>query len=150
MCRNNLCVLPLVVAIILGIVIGALFFTGTIAVGIIAVPLVIGLVFAAITLILLYVTAAFGMKKEIKECVCDYGRCLLLGGFVTLVAGFIALIFIASLAAASILSALLIGVFGFAFILNFLSFVGLLVCLVRSNCYRIMNSCCKFENDYRE
>ena len=149
MCRNNVCVLPLIVAIILGVVIGTLFFFGIIAVGIIAVPVILGLVFAAITLILLYVTAAFGMKKETKECICDYGRCLAIGGFVTLVAGFIALTAIGALAAGGILSAILIGIFGFALILNFLSSVGLLVCLLRSNCYR-MNSCCKFENDYHE
>ena len=149
MCKNNVCILPVVVAIILGIVIGALFFAGVIAVEIIAVPLVIGIVFAVITLILLYVTAAFGMKKETKECVCDYGRCLALGGFVTLVSAFLALTFLASLIAGGIVSAILIGIFGFALILNFLSFVGLLVCLVRNNCYR-KNMHCKFENDYNE
>ena len=149
MCKNNVCILPVVVAIILGIVIGALFFAGVIAVEIIAVPLVIGIVFAVITLILLYVTAAFGMKKETKECVCDYGRCLALGGFVTLVSAFLALTFLASLIAGGIVSAILIGIFGFALILNFLSFVGLLVCLVRNNCYR-KNMYCKFENDYNE
>ena len=149
MCKNNVCILPVVVAIILGIVIGALFFAGVIAVEIIAVPLVIGIVFAVITLILLYVTAAFGMKKETKECVCDYGRCLALGGFVTLVSAFLALTFLASLIAGGIVSAILIGIFGFALILNFLSFVGLLVCLVRNNCYR-KNMYCKFENNYNE
>ena len=149
MCKNNVCILPVVVAIILGIVIGALFFAGVIAVEIIAVPLVISIVFAVITLILLYVTAAFGMKKETKECVCDYGRCLALGGFVTLVSAFLALTFLASLIAGGIVSAILIGIFGFALILNFLSFVGLLVCLVRNNCYR-KNMYCKFENDYNE
>ena len=149
MCKNNVCILPVVVAIILGIVIGALFFAGVIAVEIIAVPLVIGIVFAVITLILLYVTAAFGMKKETKECVCDYGRCLALGGFVTLVSAFLALTFLASLIAGGIVSAILIGIFGFALILNFLSFVGLLVCLVRNNCFR-KNMYCKFENDYNE
>ena len=148
MCKNNnVCILPLIVAIILGIVIGALFFAGTIAAGIIAIPIVIALVFAAITLILLYVTAAFGMKKETKECVCEYGRCLSLGGFVTLVAGFIALTAVGSLVAASVVSALLIGILGFGLILNLLSFVGLIVCLIRSNCRRNIDNC-KFDNDY--
>lgn len=149
MCKNNMCILPVVVAIILGIVIGALFFAGVIAVGIIAVPLVIGIVFATITLVLLYVTAAFAMKKETRECICDYGRCLALGGFITLVSTFLALTFLASLVAGGIVSAILIGIFGFALILNFLSFVGLLVCLVRNNCYR-KNMYCKFENNYNE
>ena len=153
MCRNyNVCVLPLVVAIILGIIIGALFFAGIIAAGIIAVPLAIGLIFAAITLILLFVIAAFENKKETKECVCDYGRCLALGAFVTLDTGFIALTFLGALAAGAIVSALLIGIFAFALILNFLSFVGLLVCLINGKCRRnyINNICCKYDTDYIE
>ena len=149
MCKNNVCILPLVVSIILGVVIGALFFAGVIAVGVIAVPLVIGIIFAALTLILLYVTVAFVIKKETKECLCGYGRCLALGSFITLVSAFLALTFLASLVAGGIISAILIGIFGFALILNFLSFVGLLVCLVRNNCFR-KNLYCKFENDYNE
>ena len=147
MCRNNLCVLPVVVAIILGIIIGALFFAGTIAAGIILVPLAIGLLFAIITLILLYATVAFGMKKETRECICDYGWCLALGSFVTLVSGFLAITFAGSLVAGSIVSALLIGIFGFALILNLLSFAGLVICLIRGNCQR-NNTCCNFQNDY--
>ena len=150
MCRNyNVCILPVVVAVILGIIIGALFFVGTIAAGILAAPIIIALIFATITLILLFVIAAFENKKETKECVCEYGRCLALGAFVTLVTGFLALTFIATLAAGAIVSALLIGIFGFALILNLLSFVGLLVCLIRGNCYKkLMPGCCNFQNDY--
>lgn len=149
MCRNNVCILPLAVSIILGIVIGALFFAGTIAVGIITVPLVIGIIFATITLLVLFVTAALAKNKEVKECICDYGRCLALGGFVTLVSSFLALTFLDSLVAGAIVSALLIGIFAFALILTFLSFVGLLVCLIRTNCYR-KNMYCQYENDYTE
>lgn len=149
MCRNNVCIVPLVIAVILGIIIGALFFFGIILVTIIATPIIIALIFAVITLILLFVTAAFGMKKETKECICDFGRCIALGGLATFVTGFLALTFIGFLSAGSIVSALLIGIFGFGLILNFLSFAGLLVCLVISNCRR-MNVYCKFENDYNE
>ena len=145
MCKNNnVCILPVVIAVILGIVIGALFFTGTIAAEIIAVPLIIGILFAIITLILLYNTAAFGNKKETKECICEYGRCLILGGLVTLVSSFLALTFLETLIAGAVVSALLIGFFGFGLILNFLSFVGLIVCLVNNNCYR--NIYCNFDN----
>lgn len=147
MCKNsNVCILPVVIAVILGIVIGALFFAGTIAAGIIAIPVVIATVFAAVSLILLYVIAAFGLKKETKECVCEFGRCLIAGGAISLIAGFIALTFIATLAAGSILSAILIGIGAFGFILSFLSFFGLLVCLVKNNCYR-NNIYCKFDNE---
>ena len=145
MCKNNnVCILPVVIAVILGIVIGALFFTGTIATEIIVVPLIIGIIFAIITLILLYNSAAFVNKKETKECICEYGRCLILGGLVVLVSSFLALTFLETLVAGTVVSALLIGVFGFSLILNFLSFVGLLVCLVNNNCYR--NIYCNFDN----
>lgn len=147
MCKNyNICILPVVIAVILGIVIGALFFAGTIAAEIIAIPLIIGIIFAIISLILLYNTAAFGDRKDTKECVCEYGRCLVLGGFVTLVTSFLALTFIESLVAGTVVSALLIGLFGFGLILNFLSFVGLLVCLVNNNCYR-KNIYCKYGDE---
>lgn len=141
MCRTNFCVLPIVVAIILGVVIGALFFTGTIVAGIVAVPIAIALIFAIITIILLFNTVAFGIRKETRECICDYGRCLAIGAFVTLVAGVLAITFVTLLAAGSIISALLIGVLAFGLILNFLSFVGFIVCLIRYNCYRRNDDC---------
>ena len=147
MCKNsNACILPVVIAVILGVVIGALFFAGTITAGVIAVPLLIGIIFAIITLILLYNTAAFGVKKETRECVSEYGKCLALGGLVTLVTAFLALTFVETLAVGAIVSALLIGVFGFGLILNFLSFVGLLVCLINNNYYR-NNNYCKFDDE---
>lgn len=148
MCRNNnVCILPVVISVILGIVIGALVFGGTIATGILAVPIIIALIFSAITLILLFVATAFSTRKETKECLCEYGGCLALGAFVTLVFGFLAITFIASLVAASIVSALLIGFLGFGIILNLSSFVGLLVCLIRTNCSRSRQNCI-YENDY--
>ena len=147
MCKNsNACILPVVIAVILGIVIGALFFAGTITAGVIAVPLLIGIIFAIITLILLYNTAAFGIRKETRECVSEYGKCLALGGLVTVVTAFLALTFVETLAVGAIVSALLVGIFGFGLILNFLSFVGLLVCLINNNYYR-NNSYCKFDNE---
>ena len=147
MCKNNnVCILPIVIAVILGIVIGALFFAGIITTEIIAIPIIIATVFAAVSLILLYVTAAFGFKKETKECVCEYGRCLIPGVALSLVSGFIALTFITTLTVGSILSAILIGIGAVGFILSFLSFFGLLVCLVNKNCYR-NNIYCKFDNE---
>ena len=61
------------------------------------------------------------------------------------VTAFLALTFVDTLAVGAIVSALLIGVFGFGLILNFLSFVGLLVCLINNNYYR--NNNCKFDNE---
>ena len=147
MCKNNNeCILPVAIAVILGIAIGALFFTGIIETGIIVFPLIAGIVFAVITLILLYNTVVFGNKKETRECICEYGRCLVGGGLVTLVSSFIALTFVDTLVSGAIVSALLIGFFGFGLILTFLSFAYLLVCLINNNCYR-KNEYCKFDNE---
>ena len=149
MCRTNLCILPVVVAIILGIVVGVLFFVGTILAEIIALPIAIGLIFAMITLILLFVTVVFGTKKETKECICNYARCLAVGIFVVLVSGIISLTFIETIATGSIIAALLIGVFAFGIILNFLSFIGLFACLIKDNCYK-KRDCCNIVNNYNE
>lgn len=147
MCKNNNeCILPVAIAVILGIAIGALFFTGIIETGIIVFPLIAGIVFAVITLILLYNTVVFGNKKETRECICKFGRCLVVGGLVTLVSSFLALTFIDVLVAGAIVSALLIGIFGFGLILTFLSFAYLLVCLINNNCYR-KKEYCKFDNE---
>ena len=146
MCRNNLCILPVIVAIILGVVIGVVFFTGIIPIGIITISLALGLIFSIITLILLYIALAFETKKETKECLCEYGRCLALGGFVTLVTGILGVTFAEIIVVGSILSALLIGVFAFGLILNLLSFIGLFVCLINKNCYR-KNIYCQFDNN---
>ena len=144
MCKNyNVCILPTVIAVILGIVTGALFFVGVITAEIVAIPLIIGIVFAIISLILLYNTVAFGNNKKTKDCMCEYGRCLALGGFVTFVSSFLALTLIETFATGAIISALLIGIFGFGLILNFLSFAGLLVCLVNENCC-MKNMYCKY------
>ncbi len=147
MCKNNNeCILPVAIAVILGIAIGALFFTGIIETGIIAFPLILGIIFAIITLILIYFTAAFGNQKETRECICKFGRCLVVGGLVTLVSSFLALTFIDVLVAGAIVSALLIGIFGFGLILNFLGFAYILVCLINNNCYR-KKEYCKFDNE---
>ena len=147
MCKNNnVCILPVAIAVILSIAIGTMFFTGIITAEIIAIPLLIGIIFAFTTMILLYFVAAFGSKKETKECICEYGRCLAGGGLVTLVSSFLALTFVDPLVSGTIVSALLIGFFGFGLILTFLSFSYLLVCLINNNCYR-KNDYCKFDNE---
>ena len=141
MCKNNVCIIPIIVAVMLGIVIGALFFIGTILTEILATPVVIGLIFATITLILLFVAVAFGVNKETKECVCNHGRCLTIGIFTTIISGIIILTFLASLVASSIIIALLIGLFAFGLILNMMSFIELILCLIRTKCYRKSDYC---------
>lgn len=149
MCTKNRCIIPLIISVILGSIIGALFFTGTIAAATILTPIIFATVFAAISLILLFIIAAFAIKREVRECICEFGKCLAVGGIVTLIIGFILLAAIASIVAESIISAILVGLGAFGFILTFLSFIGLLFCLIRSNCMRA-HECCKFDNDYNK
>ncbi len=150
MCKEDRCIVPLLISTILGILIGALFYTGTLAVSIIMTPIIFATVFAAVTLILLFVGATFATKKESKECICKYGGCIIFGGIGSLVADFLALTFFSSLASGNVLFAFLIGFAGLFFVFNLVSFVEILVCLVKGNCDKDYEDkvCCKFDNDY--
>lgn len=135
-CKGNKCIIPVAVSVIVGIIIGALFFAGNLAASVILTPIIFATAFAGAVIALLFIASAFAIKKEVKKCICEYGKCLTLGGIGTLVVGFIALTFIASLVAGSVGAAFLLGIGGFFLFLTVLSFVGLLVCLISSNCHR--------------
>ncbi len=136
MCKGNKCVIPMIISIILGFIAGVLFYTGTIAAALIQVPIIFATAFAGISLILLYVGIVFATKKETKECICDYGSCLLLGGIGSIFTGFFGLTVVSSLAATSAISAILVGLIGFFLVLNFLSIIDLFLCLIKDNCKR--------------
>ena len=147
MYRRNTWIIPAVVAAVLGIIIGILFFNGTIPVAIIATPIIFATVFAGVSLLLLFVAAAFVTKRETRECICEFGNPLIVGTVGTLVTGFIALTVISLLAAESFASALLLAFLGFFFIFAVIIFVLFVICLVNTYCYR-KEDCCKFNNDY--
>ena len=146
MCKDNKCIIPIIISIILGTVIGALFFIGTIPATILQVPIIFATAFAGVSLLLLFIIAAFAIKKEVRECICEYGKCLAAGGIGTLIIGFFALTLIASLVAGSVFAAILLGLGGFFLVLTLLSFIGLIFCLVYSNCPR-KDCFCKYENN---
>lgn len=148
MCKEDRCIVPLLISTILGILIGALFYTGTLRVSIILIPIIFATVFAAITLILLFVGAIFATKKESKECIYKYGCCLIIGGIGSIITAFLALTFFDFLTAGNFLSAFLIGFEGLFFIFNFVSFIGILICLVQSNYVRNKKHC-NFDVDYQ-
>ena len=145
--RGNSWIIPAVIAAILGIIIGILFFNGTIAAIIIGTPIIFATIFAGVSLLLLFVGALVAVKREIRACICKYGNPLIVGTVGTLVTGFIALTAIELLAAGSFASALLLAFLAFFFIFAFIIFVLLVICLVNNYCYR-KDDCCKFENDY--
>lgn len=141
MCEQNKCMIPIIVAIIVGLLSGVLFYTELITSAIILTPIIFAVSFAGVSLILLFIAAVFAMKKEVKQCICDNGNCIILGGVGTLVTGIIGLAYIDSLVAASVLPAVLIGALGFFFVLVFLSLISLIICVVKSNCYKNFNHC---------
>ena len=133
MCKEDRCVVPLLISIIFGILIGALFYTGTLATSIIITPIIFATVFATVTLILLFIGTIFATKKDSKECVCKYGGCIIFGGIGSLATDFLALTFFSSFASGNVLFAFLIGFAGLFFIFNFVSFIEILISLVQSN-----------------
>lgn len=148
MCKENRCIVPAIIALIIGIAIGILFFTGIIAAGLILTPIIFTIALSAISLILLFIGATFATRKEVKECICEYGKCLTIGGVGALLIGIGALTFIASLVAGSIVAAIVIGIGVFFLVLNLLSIIGLILCLIKGNCPRRYEEC-KYENDYK-
>ena len=131
MCGKINCGCPIIIAIaiILGIVIGILFFNAVIVVGIPALAVV--LIFGALALGILALIAGLG-KSETAKCVCQYGNCIVLGGVLSIILPVIGLL--VTLATASVGIAILIGAIAAAFIITLISLVLFLLCLVRSNC----------------
>lgn len=141
MCEQNKCIVPIIISIIIGILAGVLFYTEIVTSAIIFIPVVFATVFAGVSLILLFIASVFAIKKEAKQCICENGNCVILGSVGTLITAITALAFTESLIAASILPAILIGALGFFFSLTFLSFIGLTLYLIKSNCYRRYEHC---------
>jgi len=123
------CPIVIAIAIILGIVIGILFFNGLIALGTIALP-AIG-AFGALAMTVMALIAGIG-KPETAKCVCKYGTCIVIGSVVSILLAIVALV--VTLLAGSIAAAILVGAIGAAFIVTLVGMVLFLLCLVRSNC----------------
>ncbi len=128
--RNSKWILPLVISAILGIIVGIFIFNGTISIALIGTPIIFATLFAGISLILLFIGAAFGVRKETKNNIRIYGNQIILGTSGTLVTGFLGLIFVTNLIAESLLPALLIAFGVFFFVFNYISLIALIVELV--------------------
>ena len=144
--RNTNWTLPLVIAAIVGIIVGILFFNGTIVAGIIGTPILFATIFASVSLILLFLGVTFAERKDVKGALNEYGRPLLGGSVGTIVAGFFGLTFIASLVAGSIVAALLVSFGTFFFVLTFWSLVKLIICLIE-NLFGRREEYCNFDNN---
>lgn len=128
MCDKNCnCLVALIVAIFLGVILGALAFTGTLTS--IATLGWIAFGVTGVTLILLTIIAAFAGNKT-GRCVCCYGRCLLTG----IVGTFITLLIGIAFTLTGIALAIVVGVGAIFAIFLFLTFIQFVICLIENTC----------------
>ena len=125
------CVISATASILIGAVIGILFFSALIPA--ITTAVIIALIFAALTLLLLTI---IGVSREEKECVCKVGKCVLLGASLTLVLGLISSVL--TLATGAIGYAILVGLLGAAFFFTLFGVIELIGCLLKCK-----YDCCK-------
>lgn len=126
MCRNNTCLATIAISLVIGILAGIVFF-GALLPGIVTI-IIIGLLLATVSIFAILLIK--GRKEEL--CLCEYGTCLVIGIFGTIVTGIIALSLV--LLTGSILFAVLIGLFGVFLVLTLLNLALILLCVVRTNC----------------
>lgn len=124
--RDCKCLTTIFISLLLGVLIGFAFFIGVIS-GITA-ALIIALVLAAFGIL----TILLGRGRKDNYCICDDGRCLLLGIFGTIVTATIALSI--TLATGSIGFAILIGAVGFFAVVTLLGIINVLFCIIRTDC----------------
>lgn len=132
------CVGAALISVLLGFVIGILYFN-SILTGIIGV-IIAALIFSALTFLILTIIGVFTRGKE-ELCTCREGKCTLLAAVLNLILGIVAISL--TLAVANIGFAILVGLLGATFIFNILSLVGLLTCLFE--CERC-NNICQYNN----
>lgn len=126
MCKNNTCLINVVISIIIAIALAIAFFVGVL-------PGIIALVVALLILSAL-ATLSVVLIKGYRDnwCLCDNGRCLILGIAGTLFFGTIALA--VTLTVGTILSAILIALVGFFAGLTLTNLIALLLCVSKSSC----------------
>lgn len=144
----NLC--PVLLAVIIGVIVAALVFSGTIAIATLTTALIVLAVIAAIILILTIallinynsirtVNNIQQMAKDIcnRICVCDCNICplfLVIIYSIIVFAIFTAIAFFITLAAASGITAIIVFIIFTAFALALFAFIELLICIIREIC----------------
>lgn len=124
-CKNNTCIIFLIISILLGILSGILFFYGVIP-GI-STFVTLSFVFALVTSFAL--TVLFVCNKSSKT-ICRYGVCAILGSSITLLLSIVTSILATGIILFTILVSLLIASTFFTFLI----FYSLLYCLVKETC----------------
>ncbi len=142
MCTKN-CAISIILSVIIGIVIGGLFSTGTIIS--ITTGIIVALIFAAIALLSLVITVSLVKGRNEEKCLCNNGPCALIGAIGTIVTGIVGLSITLTTAFASIL---LVGFIGFFFTLTLISILLLVMCLLMNKCTKDCYKCCDECNNY--
>lgn len=125
--RGCNCLVAIIIAIFLGIILGALAFTGTLTS--IATLGWIAFGIAGVSLILLTLIAAFSGNRA-GRCVCCYGKCLLAGIIGTLIAVFAGIAFTLT----GIALAIVVGIGAIFAIFLLLSIIQFVICLIDNTC----------------
>lgn len=123
------CLIGVIISLILGVLVGYIFYLGLITGIIIALWIALG---AAVIGLILLIALIISSRKEIDRCICINGKCLGLGILGTLILSTIALSI--TLAVANVGFAIFIGLLGAFLVLSAISMAKLLCCLINSKC----------------
>lgn len=127
--KNCNCIIISAISAVLGIIAGVITYFVTIPGIITAVWIAFGLS-AGILALLTYLTTK--VDRNESRCLCDYVYCIPIGIAGTIVLSLVALA--VGIVAGSIIRAIIIGLgVAFAFTMLF-SFIGLIICLIKTNC----------------
>lgn len=119
------CLIAFITSVVLGIIIGALYFTAVISA--ITTALWISLGIAGVALVLFTLILLFA-RREAETCIISNGPCLVTGIIGTIVSLLIA--FTVTLATGTVVSAVIVGFVAFFVFLTILSLLQLLLCLI--------------------
>ena len=122
-----------IIAVIIGIVLGILFFNGIVLATTLAELTSFVIPITLIELILLFVLAGFGNRKETRRPVREYGTSILWSGILSLILGITILVLVGIIVADALWFAILIGLSAAAFTWNYLLFIGLFNTIIKLN-----------------
>ena len=125
--RNYICLISLTIGGFIGIIIGALFFSGVLPEITLAIYAVLAI---SVALILYLIVSLSNSSSNNIECFQRSGPCLLLGAIGTLILSIIALAL--SLTAGDILGSIIIGLITFFFTFAIVSTIFLIICLLNT------------------
>lgn len=136
-CSPNACCIAVLVSIVVGIVVGFLFFSGNIPFIVTALWIALGI--AGVALVLLVVALFVGVANPptaLSICLCKHAICLLVGIFGTIVLAIIAL---STVLATGMISIIIIIALGAVFLsILLISLVSFLICVINKLCCTVM------------